>query len=207
VKAQAAQSGKPREYTGRVQQIQFSREAHLMNAPVVPPQEDSSDVGRITQSAVRDTPAKHDALGFAPYVEAIAAFLDSPGTQPPFTLSIEGEWGCGKSSFMRQLQDSLSHRGRSPSIVVSFNAWRFDKQDAMWAAFAMAVTRALRKQCTLRMRIRGATKLFISRINGVSGWLMALQFIAFWLLFLASSIFLVLFLAHHPARELPCMRC
>ena len=166
----------------------------------------NEEVGRITHSAVRDTPAKDDQLGFKPYVEAIAAFLDSPGTQPPITLSLEGEWGSGKSSFMRQLQETLNKPGRSPSIVVSFNAWRFDKQDAMWAAFALAVTRSLRKECRWLDRQRGDTKLFFQRINGLTGWLHILQFLAAWLLFLTVCVFALFYLARHPAIELPFIR-
>jgi len=56
---------------------------------------------------IKDTPAERDALGFKPYVDAIASFLKSEQTKPPLTLSIEGEWGSGKSSFMLQLNSAL----------------------------------------------------------------------------------------------------
>ncbi|MGK7947828.1 MAG: P-loop NTPase fold protein [Xenococcaceae cyanobacterium] len=52
-------------------------------------------------------PAKEDTLGFKPYVIAIAKFLTAPDTKPPLTISIEGEWGRGKSSFMEQLQEQI----------------------------------------------------------------------------------------------------
>ena len=56
---------------------------------------------------VSDLSTEHDTLGFSPYVDAIAAFLKNEDTKPPLTMSIEGEWGTGKSSFMRQLQVAL----------------------------------------------------------------------------------------------------
>jgi predicted KAP-like P-loop ATPase len=58
-------------------------------------------------SAEGDQSSDKDQIGFAPYAEAIADFLSHPGTQPPLTLSIEGEWGAGKSSFMLQVADLL----------------------------------------------------------------------------------------------------
>ncbi len=58
---------------------------------------------------VKDTPEIEDALGFEPYVEAIADFLTARDTKPPITLSIEGEWGCGKTSFMNQLKQALEN--------------------------------------------------------------------------------------------------
>ncbi len=58
----------------------------------------------ILNANVSDQAAELDALGFEPYVSAIAEFLTNPVTQPPLTISIEGAWGSGKSSFMKQLQ-------------------------------------------------------------------------------------------------------
>ena len=54
-----------------------------------------------------DLPAEEDKLGFTPYVIAIAKFLTNPETKAPLTISIEGEWGSGKSSFMKQLKSQI----------------------------------------------------------------------------------------------------
>jgi predicted KAP-like P-loop ATPase len=51
----------------------------------------------ILNASVSDQAAARDALGFAPYVTAMAEFLTNPQTKPPLTLSVEGEWGSGKS--------------------------------------------------------------------------------------------------------------
>ena len=82
----------------------------------------------------RDQPVPDDTLGFEPYVTAIARFLTNSATQPPLTISIEGEWGSGKSSFMVQLQERLKDEGQA---IVNFNAWRHDSEEALWAAFAI----------------------------------------------------------------------
>src|SRR5689334_14903882 len=57
----------------------------------------------ISTQSFSDAPADTDKLGFEPYVRAVAWFLIDPKTRPPLTLSIEGPWGSGKSSFMLQL--------------------------------------------------------------------------------------------------------
>ncbi len=54
-----------------------------------------------------DLPDDQDKLGFSPYVAALSEFLTSPHTTPPLTLSIEGGWGSGKSSFMKQLKRAI----------------------------------------------------------------------------------------------------
>lgn len=65
------------------------------------------DEESILAASVSDQPASTDSLGFEPYVKALTRFLTDERTQPPLTLSIEGEWGSGKSSFMLQLESAL----------------------------------------------------------------------------------------------------
>ena len=89
---------------------------------------------------IGDQPTKDDYLGFQPYVLAVAAFLTDAGTIPPLTLSVEREWGSGKSSFLKQLKEELSKQ-RNPFFSVSFNPWRYSENEALWAAFAIEFER------------------------------------------------------------------
>ena len=83
-----------------------------LNASVlITPDEES-----IMSASVSDQPTSTDSLGFEPYVKALARFLTDERTQPPLTLSIEGEWGAGKSSFMLQLERELKHTYLRPRI-------------------------------------------------------------------------------------------
>lgn len=66
----------------------------------------------IINASVSDQASENDYLGFEPYVVAIAEFLTNPETKPPLTLSIEGEWGSGKSSFMKQLERAIQETER-----------------------------------------------------------------------------------------------
>jgi predicted KAP-like P-loop ATPase len=58
----------------------------------------TSEAAYVARASVNDQATEEDSLGFEPYVTAIAEFLTNPVTQPPLTLSIEGEWGSGKST-------------------------------------------------------------------------------------------------------------
>jgi formylglycine-generating enzyme required for sulfatase activity len=89
----------------------------------------------VYRTSLSDQATVDDALGFTPYVTAIAEFLLNPDTEPPLTLSIEGEWGSGKSSFMKQLDKYLREKGQR---TVWFNAWRHDKAESVWATFALS---------------------------------------------------------------------
>jgi hypothetical protein len=110
-----------------------------------------------------DSPTKEDCLGFAPYVEAVAEFLINPATTTPFAISVEAAWGAGKSSFLAQLAVALvarnpswwarvrrrfsrTKKGRTPrklARVVTFNPWRHETDQSLWASFALEFI----KQC------------------------------------------------------------
>jgi hypothetical protein len=177
---------------------------------------DENDFAGAARNAVGDHPTADDSLGFGPYVEAVAAFLTSNATEPPLTISIEGEWGSGKSSFMLQLEkaiagpskravflkelparmggyqnpgsltkaigEALKHQTRP---TIRFNAWRHDKQDALWAAFALSVSRNLRRRVGFLRAWWGDTRLFLMRLSGLRGWFELC-------ILLASTVFLLL---------------
>src|SRR5262249_52940048 len=121
-----------------------------------------------------DQPAKIDSLGFKPYVDGIVAFLIDQRTEAPLTLSVEGEWGAGKSSFMLQLAARLK---RTHKLTVSFNAWRHDKEEALWAAFALKFVRDLSAQIGFHRRLAAKFKLRWCRYNWEEGWVKFALFI------------------------------
>lgn len=124
--------------------------------------DDKSEVESILNATVGDQPTLDDSLGFSPYVEAIKEFLTNHNTIPPLTLSIEGPWGSGKSSFMFQLKKRLDDEGE---CTVLFNAWRHDKEDVMWAAFALEFIRQISRNLTLYNHLKAEFRLLISRIR------------------------------------------
>ena len=193
------------------------------------PEPPPKGVGSIAGNAVGDQPTPDDALGFAPYVEAITAFLTSAATKPPLTMSIEGEWGSGKSSFMLQLERAIrgpskadvfvqelpQYLGGSRSsakflravrlalkqqqtITIQFNAWRHDKQDALWAAFALKFAQSLRHQVGFVRGWVGDAFLFLKRLKGIRGWLEIMLLCTAVLLLAGGLAGFYRFLNHQP---------
>lgn len=105
---------------------------------VTPPTRPTTERESVGGSVVTDQPSEHDALGFRPYVRALGEFLTHTDTEPPLTVSIEGAWGSGKSSFMRQLRSAFEVQGH---VTVEFNPWRHDNEEQLWAAFALEFVR------------------------------------------------------------------
>jgi formylglycine-generating enzyme required for sulfatase activity len=242
----------------------------------------------ILNTSVGDQAAVQDSLGFTPYVTAIGEFLINEQTKPPLTMSIEGEWGSGKSSFMKQLQKQIElsqqkaleekidnfekwvRRGLSrifydyeinesryewlkidfqwkfikletkffldlwkilnriclwiidkilsllidifKSVIfllqrkprtVWFNAWRHDKAEALWAAFALEFIRQIstnRNFSDVIPTFIGHCKLFNSRFDLKSGWLDALRKLS-QLILVISAVILFLLLTFSSRQQ------
>jgi hypothetical protein len=143
-------------------------------------------------------------LGFDPYVRALAEFLTNPDTKPPLTLSIEGEWGSGKSSFMLQLEQALRRageqrdqrfkrpgaraRGKRKPLTVWFNAWRHDKESALWAAFAIEFARQLSSRRFFLRRWWGHLLLVIQRFRWRSGWPEVIRALSLWMIIFGCAM-------------------
>lgn len=122
---------------------------------------------KIRSAGLEDQASSVDYLGFEPYVKAIYSFLENEHTKPPFTLSIEGDWGSGKSSFMLQLQQLLTAK---KAIVINFNAWRHDKVESMWATFALTFIQQLESKTNVFLRPFLNLIVIIKRFDWRKGW-------------------------------------
>jgi len=146
-----------------------------------------------------------DDLGFEPYVKSLAAFLTHADTKPPLTVSIEGPWGCGKSSFMLQVskevyarqKEAYARENKKPGRPVWFNAWRFDKEEALWAAFALSVTQSLARDLAWYARLYAHLKLQVNRFDWAKGWFGITRFLLVAAFLVYTLIAAVRYLATH----------
>jgi len=119
----------------------------------------------IAPHLVSDQSTPSDSLGFTPYVRAMATFLSHPSTTLPLTVSIEGEWGAGKTSFMRQLQSRLKQRGFS---TVWFEPWRSGSSEGLWASLVLDCIQQLSKQRNPFTRAWLQLRLLLQRLKAGS---------------------------------------
>ena len=123
----------------------------------------------MNDSAVGDAASRNDTLGFGPYVKGLASFLTSRKTFTPLTVSIEGAWGSGKSSLMLQLEDVIQATPGPKNFIVTFNAWRYDKDEALWASFALNFSRQLRMNLPWFRRLPATLNLSYKRLDWDNG--------------------------------------
>lgn len=109
-----------------------------------------------------DHPADVDKIGFHSYTEALRILLTHQTTDPPLTISVEGPWGSGKTSFMRQLATKLEDSGHR---TVEFNPWRHESEEALWAAFVLEFLRQLRSKDDFNLRDRLGAEISLYRMR------------------------------------------
>jgi hypothetical protein len=150
----------------------------------------SSSPESVRNVGISDQSTGDDYLGFEPYVTAIAEFLLNEETKPPLTLSIEGEWGSGKSFFMKKLDEYLRKKGKR---TVWFNAWRHDKAEAVWAAFALSFIKQISTpqvqtpQAYFQVFL-GHLRLAKSRFDLKKGWLELIQSVALGIFVICAAL-------------------
>jgi KAP family P-loop domain len=165
-----------------------------LGATPINAQQKNIEVAQINPVGLSDVPTEQDSIGFRPYTRAIAWFLSNEKTKPPLTISVEGPWGSGKSSFMLQLQKQLEamDTGERKKYFIKFNAWRSDKDEALWAAFALTFIRQLEGEVSFLRRFCGNIELLWRRLDWRRGWLELAKISIAWVAFLSLSIYGIL---------------
>ena len=98
----------------------------------------------ITPRVASDLPAAEDRLGFGPLVAGLYELINHASTGLPLAIAITAPWGAGKSSAMLQLREALRKAPQSGETerrwyTVSFEAWKYERAERLWAALALAI--------------------------------------------------------------------
>jgi hypothetical protein len=107
-----------------------------------PPVAPSSDAGGYTPpDYAADSTAGDDALGRGADVEAVCMLATLKAAKPPLSIGLFGDWGSGKTFFMRMVADRI--RARSEALTggssvfctrvkhIWFNAWHYSDTE-LW---------------------------------------------------------------------------
>ncbi|MDD7966571.1 P-loop NTPase fold protein [Actinomycetospora lemnae] len=100
-----------------------------------------------------DVAGVEDLLGMGPDATTVAALLAAVETEPPLSVALLGNWGSGKSTFMRLVQAQVAsfaeiaqHHPNSAYAAhvrqVQFNAWHYS-DDHLWVGLVEHLFREL----------------------------------------------------------------
>jgi hypothetical protein len=99
--------------------------------------------------------SQEDQLGFSDYATALADLIEDERTRTPLTVGIEASWGMGKTTLMHMIRGRLMEdRPHAPPLPTAwFNAWRYDKEEPIWAALGLEILTQIRERMSLRRRV------------------------------------------------------
>ena len=101
-----------------------------------------------------DEESSDDRLNIETDVHTVAALAAAVSTEPPLSIALLGDWGTGKSTFMRQISDrvqrlaDLSRNNPGLSLYaanvrqVRFNAWHYS-DESVWVGLVEHLSTAL----------------------------------------------------------------
>ena len=121
--------------------------------------ERTKSIVEVAVRALSDKRATVDLLEFGDYAHALIDLIQSPKTQTPLTIGIDGAWGSGKTTLMGMIKDRLDSERTEASKeakahTVWFNAWKYDREESLWAALALEILSQIRKQVNVYERAK-----------------------------------------------------
>jgi predicted KAP-like P-loop ATPase len=80
-----------------------------------------------TGMIITDEVAPSPILDFGAYTNAIVKMIKE--SIPKFSIGIYGEWGSGKTTLMKSIEEKLSQESNKDILTVWFNAWRYEREE------------------------------------------------------------------------------
>lgn len=109
-----------------------------------------------------DNETVEDLIGFRVHAELIADVVSDPRLLP-ITMGVFGEWGNGKTSIMKMLQQHLSKD--EELAVLYFDAWLFEGYDDAKSALISSILKQLTKHKRFPEALKSQAAHLLERVN------------------------------------------
>ena len=114
-----------------------------------------------------DSPTTNDLLGFKRLVGPIVRRVTEATDQTtPLTIGVYGEWGSGKTSFLKMVDEELRGRDIYP---IWFNAWKYDQEDNLWSALIQTILEQVRVRGGIGRRVWVRFRIWMDSMDWRSG--------------------------------------
>jgi len=110
-----------------------------------------------------DKESDKDFLNFGEVSQLAVNILTSP-SMLPVSLGVFGNWGAGKSSLLKLIENDL-RKDEGDRLVVNFDAWLYQGYDDARAALLEVIARELNKAAENNGGLLKKTKSLMARVN------------------------------------------
>ncbi len=127
-------------------------EGNAADIPSLPPSQPLDVTHSRLAGFSADTTLAKDSLAVGREALTLAMLVAHHGVKPPISVGLFGDWGSGKSFFMRQMRDWIERLSRESSdrngaycrriIQLDFNAWHYIDGN-LWASLAREIFEGL----------------------------------------------------------------
>ena len=106
-----------------------------------------------------DIETSKDLLGYTVHAELLKKIIMEPSNLP-VTIGLYGDWGCGKSSTLKILQEKIEKDADSKenTIVVYFDGWSFESFDDAKMALIQGIVEKLESNTSITKECIGAVR-------------------------------------------------
>ncbi|MFH0800529.1 MAG: P-loop NTPase fold protein [Pseudomonadota bacterium] len=111
-----------------------------------------------------DKESSSDYLNFGEVSQLAVDILTSP-PMLPVSLGVFGNWGAGKSSLLKLIENGLQSDG-ADRLVINFDAWLYQGYDDARAALLEVIARNLHKAVKDNESLLQKTKRLLARVDG-----------------------------------------
>ncbi len=113
-----------------------------------------------------DELAEQDMLGRQDLVDALASILADKANRQHLTIGLLGDWGAGKSTFVKLLQNKLQEKEKGEDaatkfLFAEFNAWEYEHTEHMQAGVAREALKGLTAKLGLGRKWKLALKFSV----------------------------------------------
>ena len=102
----------------------------------------------------KDSETNIDYLNFNYLVEVITELVTDNDITPS-TIGVYGDWGSGKSSIMKMVEEKIESQKDKSVIFVHFNGWLFEGYEDAKTALCGAILDAVQEYVTILGKFKG----------------------------------------------------
>ncbi len=121
-------------------------------------------LGGALNSMWKDSETNIDYLNFNYLVEVITELVTDNDITPS-TIGVYGDWGSGKSSIMKMVEEKIESQKDKSVIFVHFNGWLFEGYEDAKTALCGAILDAVQEYVTILGKFKGKLKSSITSLK------------------------------------------